>query len=274
MADHKLGKRPATYDQRDVRYSDVAAQLPAIPAPHGGYGTDFKDWGELGNGPCDDNTINPSWAGYQGAGDCAWAGPAHEEMAAAHNASRPIPKFTCLNVLEQYAAYCGYDLQTGANDQGSDVRDVLKWRQKKGLLDAGGTAYKIGTYVALEPGNQQQLWEALWLFETVGIGIEFPASAMDQFNAGKAWSVVAGSSIEGGHYIPLVGHPSNNVWTCVTWGRRQTITPQFLAKYCDEAWAYIDPERYAVVTGETLERFADADLERYITAVAGQKAAA
>jgi hypothetical protein len=120
-------------------------------------------------------------------------------MEACFNAKRPIPKFTCLNILEQYSAYSGYNLQTGANDNGSNVRDVLNWRQTKGLVDTAGVAHTIGTYVALEPGNSDQLWEALWLFEAVGIGINFPNSAMDQFNAGQIWSVVPGATIDGGH---------------------------------------------------------------------------
>lgn len=270
----KLGKQPATYDSRDIKYADVRPRgttVPTAPPAGGGYGGDFADWLMLGNGPCDDGSItDQSWAAYQGAGDCAWAGPAHETMEACKNASRPVPKFTCLNVLEQYSAYSGYNLQTGANDNGSNVRDVLNWRQTKGLTDVSGTAHKIGTYVALEPGNTDQLWEALWLFEAVGIGINFPNSAMDQFNKGQRWSVVPGATIEGGHYIPLVGHPTKNIWTCVTWAKRQEMTPQFLTTYCDEAWAYIDPERYNAVTGETLQKFTDADLEKYITQFSAQ----
>jgi hypothetical protein len=271
----KLGKQPATYDSRDIRFADVRASAPSLPpapAPSGGYGGDFSDWLMLGNGPCDDGSIPKTDAAFEGAGDCAWAGPAHEEMEAAKNAGRPVPPFTCLNVLEQYSAYSGYNLQTGASDNGSNVRDVLKWRQKKGLLDTAGTTHKIGTFVALEPGNTEQLWEALWLFENVGIGINFPNSAMDQFNQGQTWSVVPGAKSEGGHYIPLVGHPLPNVWTCVTWGKRQTMTAQFLTTYCDEAWAYIDPERYNAVTGDTLQDFTAAELQKYITMVAQQKA--
>lgn len=269
----KLGKKPATYDSRDIRYADVrptGLTLPKAPAPGGGYGRDFTDWLMLGNGPCDDGSVESAWAAYQGAGDCAWAGPAHEEMEACKNAGRPIPAFTCLNILQQYAAYSGYNLQTGANDAGSSVRDVLNWRQKKGLVDSAGAPHKIGTYVALEPGNTDQLWEALWLFESVGIGIHFPNSAMDQFNTGQMWSVVAGATLEGGHYIPLVGHPIESVWTCVTWGKRQTMTAQFLSTYCDEAWAYVDPERYSAVTGKTLQSFTDADLEQYVTQLSQQ----
>lgn len=193
-------------------------------------------------------------------------------MESAHNAGRPIPRFTGLNVLQQYSAYSGYNLQTGANDNGSDVRDVLNWRQKTGLKDADGNVYKIGPFVSLELGNFTELWEALYLFENVGIGINFPESAMDQFDANKMWSVVAGAQIEGGHYIPLVGHPEPGVWTCLTWAKRQTMSAGFITKYMDEAWTYVDPERYNAVTGETLQSYTDADLQKYLTMMAQSKA--
>lgn len=274
----KLGKRPATYDRRDIHYADirpVGLTLPKIPTSGGGYGMDFgaNGWLMLGNGPCDDGTIPSSWYASQGAGDCAWAGPGHEEMEAAKNAGRTVPKFTCLNILDQYAAYLGVsggaEGLTSSNDQGSNVRDVLNWRQKTGLKDAGGNTFKIGPYFSLEPGNTQQLWEALYLADAVGIGVNFPGSAMDQTNAGQIWSVVAGATIEGGHYVPLVGHPTDNVWTCITWGLRQTMTQQWLTTYAEEAWAYIDAERYSAVTGKSPQGFTNADLTEYLTQVAG-----
>src|ERR1700722_10504368 len=101
----KLGKQDHIYDSRDIRYGDVrpsSVSLPTAPAPSGGYGIDFSDWLMLGNGPCDDGSVDSSWAAFQGAGDCAWAGPAHETMEACKNAGRPVPEFTCLNVLDQY----------------------------------------------------------------------------------------------------------------------------------------------------------------------------
>lgn len=265
-----LGKRDPTYDSRDLKYATVLAtgSLPPVPPPHGGYGMDFGStgWLMLGNGP--DDTVFP---GFKGCGDCAWAGPAHETMESCKNAGRPVPQFSGKTVVDQYAEYSGFDPTSGTNDTGSNVRDVLTWRQTKGLFDDAGTAHKIGTYVALEPGDLNQLWEALWLFEAVGIGIQFPNSAMDQLQAGQPWSVVPGTTIEGGHYIPLVGQPTAGIWTCVTWGQRQVMTAQFLSAYCDEAWAWIDPERYTQVTGETQQGFRDADLEKYLTLVGQQK---
>lgn len=271
-----LGKKPATYDSRDLLYREARPKslpisLTDLPTTWG-HGADFsstdpppKGWGMLGNGPQDDGSVDPSWAAAGGAGDCAWAGPAHEEMQAAHESGRKIPPFSSLTILKQYSEYCGYNLQTGAGDMGSDVREVLKWRQKKGLKSNSGHAYKIGAYYSLELGDWQSLREACYLFESVGLGFEFPESAMNQFNNGQTWSVVPGAQIDGGHYVPIVGHPWPGLWTCITWGRRQVMTWQFIQQYADELWCYIDFERYNRVTGKTAEGYQDVDLERYIT---------
>lgn len=260
----KLGKLAPKYDKRDLSFSELrtTTTLPPIPKPGGGYGMDFgsSGWGMLGNGP--DNTV---FSGFGGCGNCAWAGPAHEVMELAKNTGRPVPAFSGKTIVDQYSAYSGYNPQTGANDNGSYVRDVLEWRRTKGLLDDSNNAHKILVYVSIEPGNTQQMWEALYMFESVGIGINFPGSAMDQTNAGQPWSVVPGAQIEGGHYIPLVGHPTDDIWTCITWGQRQTMTQQFLTTYCDEAWGYITPEQYNAVTGESQQGYKEADLEKYIS---------
>ena len=270
-----LGKKAPTYRPGVVRFSELRSAipgqgLPTIPKPHGGYGTDFgyTGWKMLGNGPEDDGSIPQNYAASQGAGDCVFAGLGHGVMETNKNAGRPVPTISGMTAINHYATVTGYDPVSGNGDNGTDVQTALEWMQTTGYGDDTGKVHKIGQYVSLEPGNLTDLWDALWLFEEVGIGIQFPESAMNQFNnRNQIWSVVPGTQIDGGHYVPLFGHPSNNVWTCVTWGDRQTMTPQFLTTYCDEAYAWIDPERYNAVTGETVENFKDADLEKYITLV-------
>lgn len=232
MAELKLGKQPATEDKRDLMFAKYAqpSQLPTPPAQFGHedlFGA--KDWGMLGN---------DQW------GDCAWAGPAHETMILTTEGGHPV-SFTTDAVLSDYAAGTGFDPNAGPpgqnpTDQGSNVREVLKYRQKTGVVDGNKTRHKIGAYVKLDEKNLDQVLEAMYLFEVVGIGIEFPASAMDQFNHGEPWDVVQGAKIEGGHYIPLVAKREN--LEVVTWGALQQMTQAFYEKYCDEAWAYISVE--------------------------------
>jgi hypothetical protein len=96
-------------------------------------------------------------------------------------------------------------------------------------------------YLALEPGNVQHLYLATYLFGAVGIGLQLPASAVTQTRAGQAWNVVAGSTIEGGHYVPLVARRAEGLHV-VTWGGIQVMTEAFLKIYCDEAMAYVSVE--------------------------------
>jgi hypothetical protein len=95
-----------------------------------------------------------------------------------------------------------------------------------------------------------------------------PESAMEQESQGLPWTVVPGmmNNIAGGHDVTLVGHHPD-WWVCVTWGHRQPMTWEFLQATCDEAWCYLDDERYSAATGLTYNGYASVDLERYIAEV-------
>lgn len=267
-----LGKQPARpLDSAHALWADLrkplvaAGTLPKIPSGTFGHGNDFADWLMVGNGP--DDTVFP---GFGGCGDCAWAGPAHSEMGAASNAKRPIPPFSGKTVVAQYSAYSGYDPQTGENDNGSDPQAVLQWRQEKGLYDDNGTVYKIGKTVAATPGDLTHLWEIAYLFEDAGIGINVQQAQQDQFNEAKpVWDYVAGSPIVGGHWIEVMGR-----FHLITWGRNIGFTDRFYQNLNDETFGWIDPQRYAAVTGKDAEGHDDQDLELYVTLVAQAKAAA
>jgi hypothetical protein len=251
----KLGKKPATDDSRDLLFSTYldATKLPAVPAQFGHealFGP--KAWGMLGN---------DEW------GDCAWAGPAHETMLLSKEGGKPA-SFTTAGVLSDYAAGTGFNPKAGPpgsnpTDNGSNVRDVLKYRRKTGIIDAAEKRHKIGAFVKLEPKSLTHVYLAMYLFQTVGIGIKFPGTAMEQFNEGKPWSVVPGAQIEGGHYVCCVGKRANI--DIVTWGALQQMTVEFFETYCDEAWAYISTED--LNKGEDPDGFALAQLRADLAAV-------
>lgn len=241
----KLGKAPATYDKRDLLFAHYRTTEP-LPSHPKYFGHEqliaAKAWEMLGNGP--DPSVSEK---FGGAGDCVFAGGDHETMMWTLEGGTPA-KFSAVNALADYSAVTGYDMNAKPNangdnptDKGTNVRTALKYRQKTGLIDAAGKRHKIGAYTALELGNLDQLLEALYLFGVVGIGIQFPDSAMDQFDAGKPWSVVPGPKPTEGHYIPLVAY-RGGMLECVTWGRIQRMTTQFYKTYCDEAWALLSPE--------------------------------
>jgi hypothetical protein len=232
----KLGKLPHVADRRDLKFKAFAkpSKLPKPPR-HFGHESLVSQWNMLGNDQ---------------VGDCVFAGACHEHMLWCAEAGTQTT-FTDQNALAAYSAVTGYTPTDPNTDQGTDVREALKYRRDTGISDATGRPHRIGAFVALQPGNTDHLYAALYLFGAVGIGIEFPASAMDQFNAGKPWSVVRGASIDGGHYIPLVARRGSLV--CVTWGKTQPMTLGFYKKYCDEAWAFVSEDD--LKDGKTLEGF-------------------
>jgi hypothetical protein len=274
----KLAPKPLrdamAFSQAKAFYVKAGGELPPMPE-HFGYGGDFSGgpiaqggWGMLGNGPCDDGSINPDWAAYGGAGDCAFAGPAHETMADARNAGVSVPPFTCLSVLECYSAFGGYDLQSGANDGGAAIADVLSLRQDKGLPDANGTAHKIGKSFEGTPGDLQQCWEMCFLLEKAGLGIVVSEANMQQFDDGKEWDWDAGSPQIGGHYICAVGRASEGDTGVITWAHRHGFTRAFFAHQNDELVGYLSLEMYNRRTGEDAQGYAEVDVERYFTALA------
>lgn len=162
--------------------------------------------------------------------------------------------FNTLDVVQAYSDVTGYKPGDDSTDNGTIVRDALKYRMETGMKDSKGAYHKIGAFVRIDPARIDYLFEALWLFDVVGIGIQFPDSAFDQFDARQPWKIVKGSPVSGGHYIPLVAR--RNRLFCVTWGRVQQMTLGFYKKYCDEAWALISEDD--LKNGKSMEGF---DLE-------------
>lgn len=289
-----LGRIKSKEDERTIKFGDFlgglkkAGLLPKLPEGAFGHGNDFQgeSWAMLGNGPpsAGEPEIKPEWAAAkEGAGDCFWAGQAHALMAAAFNAGTKVPRFNAESVLSSgYIPYTKeafgkpYNPKTGANDEGTEPLSGLKRMQKIGMADADGAVHKIGTYLALDPKDPEQLYYGLWLLEGVGIGFECPDTAMSQFNEGKVWKPVEGWNIEGGHWVYGVGTPlapSKRYYTLITWARRQLALFSFYEKTNDETWGIIYPESFKSTTGKDWEGHDEATTEEYLTIMAKKKAA-
>jgi hypothetical protein len=223
----KLGKTPARPNAvtfKLAKYIDTTV----LPTPPEQFGHEnvvaAQGWGMLGNDQY---------------GDCVWAGAAHETMLWNLERDKSVG-FDPKHVLKDYTAVTGFDPADPDTDQGTDMSVAASYRRKTGVIDQSSRRHKVAAYLAITPGDVEQHLIALYVFGVVGIGIQFPGSAMDQFNAGKPWDVVAGSKIEGGHYIPLVAKRAN--LDVLTWGQVQEMTPAFLEKYNDESIVYISRE--------------------------------
>jgi hypothetical protein len=253
MPELKLGKKPAAPRPKDFKFSVFAAtiKLPSVPSRFG-HGTAYPDWKILGNDQF---------------GDCVWAGAAHEHMLFNKVVHHVDVAFDESAVLADYAAATGFDRSDPSTDNGTDVHDALSYRRTTGIVDAAGKRHKIGAYVALRPKDWQHLEQAAFIFGAVGMGFDFPKSAMDQFNAHEPWHPVAGAKIDGGHYVPVVGsmHAPDQA-TAITWGRRQVFTKAFYERYNDEAWVYITPEQLRS-DGTGLHGFDLQKLNSYLSAL-------
>lgn len=235
----KLGRNPSPTDKRDLRFAqffDVKALAVHVP----------KSFDREGLVPA----VELGMLGNDKYGDCYWAGSAHEHLLATASVGTPAD-FTTDGVLSDYAAATGFDPSTGSGDNGTDMRTGAKYRQKTGVVDAAGNRHKIDAYFSVEPGNITELLVAAYVSLAAGVGIQFPGSAMTQFNAGKPWSVVKGATSDGGHYIPVIGKKVRP--QLVTWGAFQGMTTGFYEKYNDETHAYINLDAISKLTGKTAD---------------------
>ena len=218
----KLGKLPARPDAvkfKLEKYIDTTS-LPTPPIRFGHH------------------VLTPGMYGNDKYGDCVFAGGANI-VRTWHSASGKSPApFTEKSVLSDYSALTGFDPRNpDETDNGTDMSEMASYWRKTGLWD-GRTRHKIDAYVALRPGDFNQLMLACYLFEAVGVGVMFPDAAFDQFDAQKPWSVVP-SQVGGGHYIGTVIRNSKGRGCCYTWGRLQAYDPDWYVKYNDESLAYL-----------------------------------
>jgi hypothetical protein len=237
--DLKLGKKPARPDSVTFKLRNYLA--PAPPPAKAGHFKLQHVWGMLGN---------QLW------GDCVLAGAGHETMLWNTEAGK-IVAITEHNALSDYSALTGFNPDDPSTDQGTDMQEAASYRRKTGIVDAQQKRHKVSAYLAITAGSVAQLKQAIYEFSAVGIGFNFPSSAMAQFNNHKPWTVVKGSQIEGGHYVPAVGYDADYIYV-ITWGAVQKMSWAFYKKYCDEAIAYLSSE--FLKDGKSLEGFNAAQL--------------
>lgn len=224
----KLGKLPAIEDKRDLKFSTYLNKEKVIRPSEFGH----------------ENLI-PQWYMYANDkyGCCVFAGAGHEHRIWCAEGGGDV-FFTDFNILKSYSDVTGFTAGDPSTDNGTYVREAMKYRQHVGIPDYSGEKHKIEAYVSINPRDLESILDAIYLFGAVGVGIRFPESAMRQFNAGKPWTVpLLPSKINGGHYIPLVAY-RKGYFGCVTWGRLQWIAPKFLSTFCDEAWVMLSAEMF------------------------------
>lgn len=221
MPARRLGALPPKPDRRRLA---LAAYLPAgqlPPPPAESYRTGgITDWGLMGNDQL---------------GDCTVAGIGHLVMGWSHTASGTAVTIPDADIQTAYSAVSGYNPVTGANDNGALLLDALDYHRQTGI---GGN--KNTGYAALDLRDPTAVRQAVYLFGGAYAALRLPDSAMQQTDAGQAWTVPWFSSSLGGHCVPILSYSADWLW-CITWGKIQGMTWDFFARFFVEAYAVVDP---------------------------------
>lgn len=135
-------------------------------------------------------------------------------------------------VVAFYSATSGYVPGNDATDNGADEAIVCQR-----LVSTGFLGHKADAVGRVDPQNFSHISWCIQLNGCCRVGLNLPGYAEDQFDAGQPWDVSAGGdqSTEG-HDVPLVDY-RGGLFYCVSWGKKVPVTPGFLYKYCEEAWA-------------------------------------
>lgn len=183
-----------------------------------------------------------SWPMYANDtwGDCVFAMIGHAVQAFTANASTEVD-VTETAVLKAYADVTGFNPHAGPpgqnpTDQGAVIQDALGYWRKSGV---GG--HKIVAFAQVDVANETEMQQACALFGLVCFGMNFPAIAMQQFDAGQPWDVVPDDGgDEGGHAILGARYDATQKqWYVITWAREQPVTFAFIKRYFAEAWAIV-----------------------------------
>jgi len=168
---------------------------------------------------------------------------------------------TADDVLSEYARRSGYDRETGANDNGFVIRDMLKIWQREGMFGTKLLAY------ALVSGNPDEIAIASWLgCGTIG-GYSLPLASQSQVDAigRQLWYVPPrgfpsgqGPGTWGGHCI-WEDAPSPSLDGGNSWGQQVYWTPEWAKACCDERWICI-VDAWKMATGRAPNGFAWDDL--------------
>jgi len=169
-------------------------------------------------------------------GDCviAAAGHAIQEWTAYAGSEVTI---TDADILAGYEAVGGYVPGDASTDNGCDMLSALQYWKATGF---GG--HKIAGFVSVDPTNQAEVEQAIYLLGNVYMGIALPLSAQDQ-TAWKFTGITGDGSPGswGGHCVIANSYASGPYTgvTVITWGAPLWASWKFVRRYVDECYAII-----------------------------------
>lgn len=217
MTEVRFGRLP--HDPRPARLSLHADHLRGyVPRPTVDWLSGVKSWPMLAN---------------DRVGDCTCAGAGHIAQQInwyGQGQNAPVTEQDAIAMYE----LLGYRPGDSSTDLGATLQQALDVWRSTGI---GGN--KIAAFAQVDATDLDTIRACIDLFGAVYTGMNFPKSAMDQFNAGKEWTVARRTSVEGGHCVPIGAYDADG-FTCVTWGRAQRMDVPFFRRWFDEVWTPID----------------------------------
>jgi hypothetical protein len=253
----KLGRKPARHTAHTIQSAYLLdralAPLGAPPMISFDYGAAVDkatcgNWGMLGN----DN--------YS---DCCEADDGHQLMMRTANVGTILIP-TTEQVLKLYTAETGFNPDVPSSDQGTDETADCEWMCAQGFL-----GHKAEATTGVNPTSLTNLQWCVQLFGACKFGVNLPQSAMDQFNAGKPWTVVErDGGIIGGHDIPGISYSAaTKMFDVITWGQRIQASFDWVLEYTEEAHALLFPD-FIRASGNSPAGFSLEMLLRGLSAIA------
>lgn len=221
MTTFRGGKLPAQPARPHLRLSAALSTIAAPPPASCDWQSDAITW--------------PMYANDQW-GCCTCAEIGHQVNQFTFYGSGAEVQPTEADVLGVYSMVTGFNPKKPSTDQGAYIQDVLAFWRRSGIA-----GHKIVAYAAVDVSNLTEVKQAISLFGSLNVGLNFPNTAMDQFNAGETWDVVKGARVEGGHCV-MAGSYGDGRIGIVTWGAEAEMTEAFWRKYVDEAWVVLDED--------------------------------
>jgi hypothetical protein len=223
----RLGKAPVQVDPRTLKLSTYLTDTTVLPKMAAGF-----DW----------SSLVKKWPMYLNdtLGDCTIAETGHQiQLWSA--AARDPEEITDAQVLKAYEAISGYNPQTGADDNGAVILDVLKYWRKTGI-----GAHTIAAFLQIDPTSFHEMTLGNYLFGGLDLGLQMPLSAQ---NLGTSWDMPPGTEWQqdpnwvpgswGGHCVYALSVDRKGDLKVISWGEVITVSAAFVTAYVDEAYVAV-----------------------------------
>jgi hypothetical protein len=244
----KLGrKRPVARGLRLHLKDYIGAALP-VPPPATDYSTEGMP------------SLSQVFLNDQ-LGDCVIAAGYHVVGLETGNAGSifvPTPE----QLLADYGAIGGYIPGNPGTDQGCDEETALSYWSRNGFADGS----KLAGFLSLDPTNQTELMQALFLFENVFFGVELPDAWINPFPSsnGFVWDVGAPNP-SNGHAFMGVGYNAQGI-LIDSWGLIGLVTWAAVAALCadpdgGQLFVLLSPDQIAKASAKSPAGFDWATLQ-------------